>query len=93
MSLSLIYVIRMVNYLIETVFAQVLCFVSILVYVNFFDKPLLANETLLIVSYFNTMCQTFSFEFTKAVTNTVNGLISIERIKVSQEHRWCIAMY
>ncbi len=82
LSFAMIFGIRTVNYLLETLLPQLLCYISILTYASSIHTVLLTANTILIISYFNTMCQTFSFEFMKAVTNTVNAMVSVNRIEV-----------
>ena len=83
LSLLKIYLIRMVDYLVEMLLPQAMCYISIIVYVYNSDAPLTPTDTILLISYFNTMCQTFSFDFMKAVTNTINAIVSLNRIKVT----------
>ncbi len=61
---------------------QVLCYASIVFYTGHRQSPLLASEAILIIGFYNTMCQTFVFEFMRTVNFVINASVSMDRIKV-----------
>jgi ABC-type multidrug transport system fused ATPase/permease subunit len=76
---------RAITNLIETILPQLLCYVSMIVYATYLDVPLLPSQTILMISYYNTMSQTFACEFMKAVQYSINATVSFDRIKVRAE--------
>ena len=72
-----------VNNFIEIVLPNVISFISIVIYTSVIDTPLLPAYVILLISYYHNLCQTFGYDFMRAVTYTINAVISFKRVEVS----------
>ena len=82
MGLMGIFITRATSNLIEGVLPQSICYVSIVVFTGVLKKPLLSSYTVLIISYFQNLCQTFGYSFIRAVMSCIDGFVSLQRIQV-----------